>query len=169
LILLYEAHACVKKEKSADYAEVNPVLKTGSKNSGSFHNKLDGTNEEHQKLENHIFSFFFHRIETPFLASGDHLSLSQADTRVSLKLVLGDDASTARGGLLFVVDLMAVLGLEVLNQGVHVLIGLFIVGDGSLGVVGSGRSLSSLLIEAASLDVGVQRRSADRLLFGHCR
>jgi hypothetical protein len=27
--------------------------------------------------------------------------------------------------------------------------------------------LSSLLIEAASLDVGVQRRSADRLLFGH--
>jgi hypothetical protein len=129
---------------------------------------LDGANEKHQKLENHILTLFFHSIESPFLSAGDNLSLSQADTRVSLKLVLGDDTATTGGGLLFVVDLMAVLGLEVLNQGVHVLIGLFIVGDGSLGVVGSGRSLSSLLIEAASLDVGVQRRSADRLLFGHC-
>jgi hypothetical protein len=36
LILLNESNTGVKKEKSADNTEINPVLKTGSKNSGSF-------------------------------------------------------------------------------------------------------------------------------------
>jgi hypothetical protein len=157
-------------ENRGEIAELRNMAekKRKRKENKTCHNELDGTNEEHQKLENHVLTLFFHGVQAPLLSTGDNLSLSQTDTRVSLELVLGDDTTTTGGSLLFVVDLMAVLGLEVLDQGVHVLIGLFIVGDGSLGVVGSGRSLSSLLIEAASLDVGVQRRSADRLLFGHC-
>ncbi|PTD13270.1 hypothetical protein FCULG_00004147 [Fusarium culmorum] len=166
LVLLNEANTCVKKEKSANDTEINPVFKTSSKNGGSF--LYEVANEEHEELENHVLLLFFHGVETPFLATCDNLSLSQTNTRVSLELVLRDDTSTAGGGLLVVVDLVAVLGLEVLDQGIHVLIGLLILGDGSLGVVGSG-SLSSLLIEAASLDVGVERGRADRLLFGHGR
>ncbi|CAF3594394.1 unnamed protein product [Fusarium graminearum] len=166
LVLLNETNTCVEKEKSANDTEINPVFKTSSKNSGSFLYEM--ANEEHEELENHVLLLFFHGVETPFLATCDNLSLSQTNTRVSLELVLGDDTSTAGGGLLVVVDLVAVLGLEVLDQGIHVLIGLLILGDGSLGVVGSG-SLSSLLIEAASLDVGVERGCADRLLFGHGR
>jgi hypothetical protein len=127
---------------------------------------LDRSDEEHQKLENHVFLFFFHRIEAPFASTGDNLGLGETDTRVGLELILGNDTATAGLSLFFFIDLMAVLGLEVLDQGIHVLIGLLIFGNGSLVGVGGG-SLSSLLIEAASLDVGVERRSADRLLFSH--
>ncbi|KAI6756513.1 hypothetical protein HG530_011111 [Fusarium avenaceum] len=124
------------------------------------------SDEEHQKLQDHIFLFFFHCVQSPFATTSDNLSLSKTDARVGLELVLGNDTATAGLSLFFFIDLMAVLGLEVLDQGIHVLVGLLIFGNRSLVGVGGG-SLSSLLIEAASLDVGVERRSADRLLFSH--
>lgn len=141
-------------------------MKRSAKKGSTHHNELNWTDEEHKELENHVLALLFHGVESPLLAASDNLCLRETDPRVGLELVLRNDTSTTGGGLLVVVDLVAILGLEILDQGVHVLIGLLILGNGSLGVVGSG-SLSSLLIEAASLDVGVQRRSADRLLFGH--
>jgi len=166
LILLDETNTRVEQEQGANHTEINPILKTSSKDSSGLHHKLDRSDKEHEKLQDHILLLFFHRIQTPFASTSDNLSLSKTDTRVGLELILGDDTAAAGLGLFFFIDLMAVLGLEVLDQGIHVLVGLLIFGNGSLVGVGGG-SLSSLLIEAASLDVGVERRSADRLLFSH--
>lgn len=130
------------------------------------HDKLNGTDEETEKLENQVLLLLLHLVETVLAAAGHNLGLGETNPAVSLEHVLGDNASSA-GLDLLLLFLMAILGLEILDQGIHILI-FFVVVRGTLG--GSGvmmRHLSSLLVEAASLDVGVQRRSADSLLVSH--
>lgn len=59
---------------------------------------------------------------------------------------------------------VTIVRLEVVNEGINVLILLLLL-DTSLG--GRHVVLGRLLVELAALNVGGQRRSAGRLLFSH--
>ncbi|ROW03986.1 hypothetical protein VSDG_00847 [Cytospora chrysosperma] len=80
--------------------------------------------------------------------------------------LLGDDTTTGLVALLLLVLLtVAILRLKILDQGVNVLIFVLVVLSlGEVVVGGLLRSLT-LLVETASLDLRIQRRSA---VFGHC-
>lgn len=84
----------------------------------------------------------------------------------SLEKLLGDNTTAVLVALLlFIVLGVTVLGLEVLNEGVNVLILFLILLNLRLGgSVLSGRLLL-FLVEVTRLDLRVQRRGA---VFGHC-
>lgn len=93
--------------------------------------------------------------------ASNNLLLSQTNASVSLEHVLGDNTTAVDVRLLLlviVVGAVAVVGLEVLNQGVDVLIFLLLLDlgldrrGGSSGGAGTG-----LLVEVTGGDVGVQR------------
>lgn len=91
------------------------------------------------------------------------------DPRVSktycLEKLLRNDATTVLVALLvFLFLAVAILGLEVLDQGVDVLVFILVV----LGLDLGGNVLGGclvLLVEVARLNLRVQRR---RAVFGHC-
>ena len=55
LEFLDETDEGVQKKQTADDTEINPVLETGRKNSGSLHDELNGTDEETEELEDEVF------------------------------------------------------------------------------------------------------------------
>jgi hypothetical protein len=138
------------------------------------HDVLNRTDEETEELEDQVLLLLLHLVETVLATAGDDLSLGKTKAAVGLEHVLGDGADAAGGdSLLIVVDhLVAILGLEVLDQGVDVLI-LVIVDNGGLllggrDALGSGGAVGSLLVvEATRLNVGVQRRSAGGSVISH--
>jgi len=108
------------------------------------HDELDGADEEAQELEDEIFLFFLHLIHTKLFPPRQHLGGGETVASAGLEHVLGDSACTAGLGslFLFLVDVL-VLGLELLDERVHVLVFFFLVtGLGSGAVV-------LLLVEAA--------------------
>jgi hypothetical protein len=136
------------------------------------HDELNGTDEVREELENQVLLLLLHLVETELAAASLNLRLGETDAGVSLEHVLGDSAATTGGGslLLLLFELVSILGLEVVNEGINVLILIVIVDRGRLGggsTSGRGVLLGALLVEAAGLDVGVQRRSARDLLLVH--
>jgi hypothetical protein len=112
---------------------------------------LNGTNEVSEELEDQVLLLLLHLVETVLLAALRHLLLSKTGAGVGLELILRHNATGGRVGLLLLLRfLMAVLRLQLVNQGVHVLILLLIL-DGLLFGDGSGHVVWSvnLLIESA--------------------
>jgi hypothetical protein len=70
LVFLDETNTSVEQEETANNTEIDPVLKTGSQESGSLHDELNRTNEEHNKLENQILLLFRHLVETVLASTG---------------------------------------------------------------------------------------------------
>jgi hypothetical protein len=60
VILLEEANAGVEQQQPAYSAEVDPILKPSSKKSRQLHYRLNGANEEHQKLDEEILLLLCH-------------------------------------------------------------------------------------------------------------
>lgn len=146
--------------------------KNDNKNDTYLHDELNGTNEVREELEDKVLLLLLHLVETVLAATRLDLRLSETHARVGLKHVVGDRAATTGGGLLLlVIEVVAVLRLEVVDEGIDILI-LILIRVGNLGLLGSRGTLGgdvllavgALLVEAAGLDVGVERRSADTLL-----
>lgn len=138
------------------------------------HDELDGTDEEAKELENVVLLLLLHPVVTVLATAGSNLGLGQTNTAVSLKHVLGDSAGTVgRPLLVLIFVLVAVLRLEILDQGIDVLVLIFrlILGGLGRGGLSGGRSVGgavgALLVEATALDVGVQRRSAFNPVVSH--
>lgn len=82
-----------------------------------------------------------------------------------LQKLLGDDTATVLVALLvlFILD-VAILRLEILDQGIDVLVLLLVILH--LGLLGGGRGGSALLlVEVTRLNLRIQRR---RAVVGHC-
>ncbi|KUI57714.1 hypothetical protein VP1G_10929 [Cytospora mali] len=161
LEFLDETNTGVKQKQGTDDTEINPILKTSSQDSSSLHDELDRTDEVHEELQNQVLLLLLHLVETILLAAGGNLSLSETSAGI-LWLFRNDTATSLVALLVFLIQTVSILGLKILDQGVDVLI--FLVIDLGLGVVG-GLSSLTLLVEAARLDLRVQRR---RAVFGHC-
>lgn len=101
LEFLNETDNGVEEQQTANDTEINPVLKTGSKDGSSLHDELNGTNEETEELENVVLLLLLHLVETVLAAALDNLLRSETDTGVSLEHVLGDDATATGSALLF--------------------------------------------------------------------
>jgi hypothetical protein len=137
------------------------------------HDELNGTDEEGKELEEVVLLLLLHSVVTVLLAAGKDLGFRKTNTGVGLEHVFGDLATTTGGLLFFLLELVTILGLEVLDQGVNVLIFLLILNRGLGGLLGSNTTLGrdllngALLVEAARLDVGVERRCANTLVVSH--
>ena len=55
LVFLDETNEGVEQEQTADDTEIDPILETGGEHSGGLHDELNGTDEEHEELEDHVF------------------------------------------------------------------------------------------------------------------
>lgn len=77
------------------------------------------------------------------------------------------NTASGRAGLLLLLleSIAAVLGLEVLDQGINVLVFFLIIFGLGLGRRGVGGAF--LLLEFARFDIGVQRRGVGRVGLGH--
>lgn len=151
---------------------VNKRNRQSEKTDAYLHDELNGTDEVREELENEVLLLLLHLVETELAAASLNFGLGKTDARVSLEHVLGDSAAATGGSslLLLLFELVSILGLEVVNEGINVLILIVIVDRGRLGggsTSGRGVLLGALLVEAAGLDVGVQRRSARDLLLVH--
>lgn len=131
------------------------------------HDELDRTDEETEELEDHVLLLLLHLVQAVLAATGDDLLLGKTDAGVRLEHLLGDDTAAVSVGLglllILVVDGVAIVGLEVFDEGINVLI-LLLVLDGLLNSL--NRS-GVLLVELAARDAGVQRRRCGSRL-GHC-
>jgi hypothetical protein len=80
-----------------------------------------------------------------------YFGFCKTNASIGLELVLWNDASTAWSGLLLVLVVLgvAILGLELVDQRVHVLVFLVILN----GLIARRRSIV-LLVEVARLDLG---------------
>ena len=133
----------------------------------NLHDELNGTDEVSEELEDQVLLLLPHLIETVLLLAHGDLLLSETSARVGLELVLGDDATGGRVLLLLLLLFgMAVLGLELVDQGVHVLVLLILVQWLLLGGVRRGAADGSLmlLVEVAGLNVGVEVLSSGRAI-----
>lgn len=125
------------------------------------HDELNRTDEVSEELEDQVLLLLPHLVETVLLATHGDLLLSETSARVGLELVLGDDPTGSRVVLLLLLLLfgVAVLRLELVDQGVHVLVLLLIVVQWL--AVGGGRRAGTangglmLLAEVAGLNVVV--------------
>ena len=88
------------------------------------HYELNWAYEEHEELEDHVLALFFHLVEAPFASSVDDFGFGETDSGVGLELIFGNNTATSRLSLFFFVKGVAILGLEILDQGVHVLVGV---------------------------------------------
>jgi hypothetical protein len=113
------------------------------------HDELNRTNEVSKELEKQIFLFFLHLIQAILLPPSVYFGFCETNAGVSLELVLRNDASSAWSRLLLILVIfsVAILGLELVNQSVFLLI-LRLVGNSRHGIV--------LLIEVARLDLGIE-------------
>ncbi|ROV95796.1 hypothetical protein VPNG_08757 [Cytospora leucostoma] len=152
LEFLNETDTSVEQEQSADDTEIDPILKTSSQDSSSLHDELDRTNEVHEELQNQILLLLLHLVETELLAACGDLSLSE--TSSSVLCLFGNNTTASVVALLFlvIIQAVAILGFEIFDQGVDVLIFIFVVLD--LGLVCRLVELT-LLIEAARLDLRI--------------
>lgn len=167
---LNETDKGVEQEQSANDTEIDPVLETGGQNSSSLHDELNGTNKEAKELEHQVLLLFFHLVKTVLATAGNNLSLGQTKSAVGLEHVVGDDTSSSAGtGLfLFFFKGMAILGFEILDQGVNVLVFFLVFSRGVLlGRDGLGRGLGTLLVEVARFYIHVERGRADGLVVRH--
>lgn len=136
-----------------------PAKKTSQKhwNINYLHDELNGTNEVSQELEDQVLLLFLHLIHTVLLATCCDFGLCKTNASVGLQLIFWDNASCARiyFVLAFLFLLMPILRLELINQGIHVLIFLFIIvtrlPSSLLRVI-----VTCLLVESTRLDIGVQ-------------
>jgi hypothetical protein len=128
LVFLDETNGGVEQEKGADDTEINPILETGGKNGSSLHDELDRTNEETEELEDQVLLLLLHLVETILLASRQDFALGKTDTSVGHEHVLRNNTATAGLNLflLIIID-VAILGLEILDKSIHILIRLLIL------------------------------------------
>lgn len=82
LEFLNETNTSVKKQKTADDTEIDPVLKTGSKDGSSLHDELNRTDKVHEELEDQVLLLLLHLVETILLAAGDDLRLGKTGAGV---------------------------------------------------------------------------------------
>ena len=117
------------------------------------HNELNGTNKVAEELEKQVLLLFLHLIHTILLATGMDFGFCKTNACIGLQLVFWNDASSAWGSLLLVLVVLsvAILGFELIDQSVHVLVFLLILS----GLVGRRRGIV-LLVEVAGLDLGIE-------------
>jgi hypothetical protein len=96
------------------------------------HDKLNGADEEAEELENQVLLLLLHLIQAKLLAAVQHVLRGQAVPGVGLQQILGHDARAAGLDVLFLL-LGAVFGLELLDEGVDVLVFVIVLGGGRLG------------------------------------
>jgi len=95
------------------------------------HDKLDGTNEVTEELEDQVLLLFFHLIETVSLPARSNFLLVQPHARVGVKQFLWYRTSTTGlDSLLLLVLDVTVRRLELLDQGVHILLFIILVSGG---------------------------------------
>ena len=126
------------------------------------HDELNWTNEVSEELENHVLLLLLHLVKAILLAAKRNLRLSETSASVRLELILWDGDSSTWGGVLCLILIdVAILGLELIDESIHILV--LLVFDGWLGAWLSARLLSwswgigslRLLIEVTRLDVSV--------------
>jgi hypothetical protein len=139
LEFLDETDTGVKHQKTANNTEIDPIFQTGGENSGTLHDELNGTDEEHDELQDEVLLLLGHLVETVLLSSLKDLVGGKTDGGVGLEKLLGN--GLGGGTFLGVVgvlteNVISGIRLELLNEGVHIIIGLVIEATGG----GSGRS-----------------------------
>jgi hypothetical protein len=128
LVFLDETNGGVEQQKGANDTEINPILETGGKNGSSLHDELDRTNEETEELEDQVLLLLLHLVETILLASRQDFALGKTDTSVGHEHVLRNNTATAGLNLLLLIIIdVAILGLEILDKSIHILIRLLIL------------------------------------------
>jgi hypothetical protein len=187
LEFLNETNTGVEQEQTANDTKIDPILKTSSENGSGLHDELNRTNEVHEELEDEVLlllcavvsncllkiigcwkALTLHLVEAVLLPSGSDLAGSETSAGICLEKLLGNDTGVTRLGnlLVFVVD-GGVLGLELLDQSIHVLLFLVIVFSVTL-LGGQGfRALAIvLLLVLARLLLAQLRRSPEAPMAG---
>jgi hypothetical protein len=142
---------CGHSGHSGQSSREQEVEEGRKENSSTYlHDKLNGANEVSQELEKQILLLFLHLVQTVLLATGVYFGFCKTNASIGLELVLWNDASTAWSGLLLVLIVLgvAILGLELVDQSVHVLVFFVILN----GLIARRRGIV-LLVEVARLDL----------------
>jgi hypothetical protein len=130
------------------------LIVIATRQSTHLHDELDRPNEETQELEDQILLLFLHLIETELLLALDDFLRGQAGAGGGLEKLFGNGTGTTGLSSLFLLLDISVLRLELLDQGIHVLVFLFVILRrrlGSCGVVFGANFL--LLIEVLPLAI----------------
>ncbi|KAH3668244.1 hypothetical protein OGAPHI_001998 [Ogataea philodendri] len=131
LVFLDETNTSVQHKQTTDNTEIDPVLKTSGQDSGSLHNELNRSDEEHTELEHQVLLFLGHLVETELLSSSGDFVRSKTNLRVSSKKLLRNflERRVSFFLLFFLVVLTSgcsVVGLQIHHQLVDVLIFIFV-------------------------------------------
>jgi hypothetical protein len=117
------------------------------------HDELNGTNEVHEELQDQVLLLLLHLVQTVLLTALLNLRVGQTGAGAGLQQLLGNGTrTTGLVGLLVLRIDVGILGLELLDERVHVLVLFFFVIGRGLG----RRHLLLLLIELTRGHRGAQ-------------
>jgi hypothetical protein len=123
LEFLNETNSSVKTQKTKNDTKIDPVFKTGGKDSSGLHDELNGTDEKHEELDNEGFLLLRHLVPTKLLSASKNLIGGQTDRLVSLKKFLRNRLGRVASSGLFLEEVISTMvGLEFFNEGVDIVV-----------------------------------------------
>lgn len=121
----------------------------------NLHDELNGTDEVHEELENHVLLLLLHLVETVLSSSLLDFGRGKTDAGIRLEEVLGDGASAGTShGLIVLRVLLSFLGLEIVDESIDVLDVIVVLVERSNGLLADCMLLR--IGEAALRDVGAE-------------
>ncbi len=95
-------------------------MENNNKNRTHLHDELNGPDKVHEELEDEVLLFLLHLIEAILLAPGLDLGVGETGAGVGVEHLFGHGTGSTGFGDLFLFDLTAILGLEIINKSINV-------------------------------------------------